>query len=97
MKRTVIHIIALTLAPPLLAVLALFGAGPALAQGPMFKPSQVTEGALIDALGVTPGAATEPPSRSIRMCQADDGSQSGGAGQGQPADHVRHRLGRVDA
>ena len=64
MKRTVVHIIVLTLAPPLLALL---GAGPARAQGPMFKPSQVTEGALIDALGVTPGAATEPPSRSIRM------------------------------
>lgn len=64
MKRTVVHIIALTLVLPLLALL---GSGPARAQGPVFKPSQVTEGALIDALGVVPGAGAEPPSRSIRM------------------------------
>lgn len=50
----------------LLAVLlAALVAGAARAEGPVFKPSQVTEGALVDALAV-PGADAAPATRSIR-------------------------------
>lgn len=64
MSRNVVHHFAKSLALPALALLV---CASALAQGPVFKPSQVTEGALIDALGLPPAAGTEPPSRSIRM------------------------------
>lgn len=48
----------------LLAALLTVGTLPALAQAPVFKPAQVTESALIDALG--PSGDSAPASRSIR-------------------------------
>lgn len=50
--------------PICMAVAAVFVAAAARAEGPVLKPSEVTEGALIDALGA-PGAEA-PATRSIR-------------------------------
>lgn len=48
-----------------LTVAALFAAATAQAEGPVLKPSEVTEGALIDALAA-PVAEAAPATRSIR-------------------------------
>jgi OOP family OmpA-OmpF porin len=61
-------IVSLTLNRPLLAaaLVALFAAT-AQGQGPVLKPSEVTEGALVDALAPAPAPAGDTPTtRSIR-------------------------------
>jgi len=60
-----------------LAAASLFAAGmqPALAEGPVLKPSQVTENVLVDALAIDPGPqdAASGATRSIRPSMRPSG------------------------